>query len=130
MHQKRVLLVVVFVFGILLNSVSLFAQNSSSVAGVDKTKFGIYRALAEVAFQSFQESDDQTAAKLARILERTWDHCEGDLAKSSPATYQDIDDAMDAFVKPLIQHKAGKPDPAWVEAAYKEYLDKLKEAEL
>ena len=54
-------------------------------AGVDDTKMGPYRALAQLAVAASQKGDNATAAELARILERTWDKAEdygGDTALS------------------------------------------------
>lgn len=120
---------IALISGVLLDGLSVFAQSTGSVAGVENTKLGTYRALAEVTYEAFQRSDYPIAAKLARILERTWDHCESVQEKSSPAMYEVIDDAMDAFIKPLIRYSAGKPDPASVENAYKDYVGKLANAD-
>src|SRR5580700_1497322 len=54
-------------------------------SGVDDTKMGPYRALAQLAYEASQKGEGPTAAKLARILERTWDKAEdygGDMALS------------------------------------------------
>jgi hypothetical protein len=96
---------------------------------VDDTKMGSYRALAELSYQAFQKGDNATAAVLARILERTWDKGEGDLRKSSPDTWSGIDSSMDGFIKPVMNYAATAPDPAKVEAAYKTFLEKLKQAD-
>lgn len=96
---------------------------------VDNTKMGSYRALAELSYQAFQKGDNATAAVLARILERTWDKGEGDLRKSSPDTWSGIDSSMDGFIKPVMNYAASAPDPAKVEAAYKTFLEKLKQAD-
>jgi hypothetical protein len=45
-------------------------------AGVDDSKMGPYRALAQLAFAASQKGDNALAAKLARILERDWDKAE------------------------------------------------------
>ena len=45
-------------------------------AGVDDSKMGPYRALAQLAYAASQKGDNALAAKLARILERTWDKAE------------------------------------------------------
>src|SRR5882762_1280994 len=71
----------------------------SQVAGVDNTKMGAYRALAQLSFQAFEKGDATTAAELARVLERTWDKGEEQggaesVAKLNPALFKQIDDAM------------------------------------
>jgi len=96
---------------------------------VDNTKMGSYRALAELSYQAFQKGDSPTAAVLARILERTWDKGEGDLRKISPDTWSQIDSSMDGFIKPVMAYASTAPDPRKVEAAYKTFLEKLKQAD-
>jgi hypothetical protein len=106
-------------------------QSASPAAQVtvDDTKMGSYRALAELSYQAFQKGDNATAAVLARILERTWDKGEGDLRKSSPDTWSQIDSSMDGFIKPVMNYARSAPDPAKIEAAYKTFLEKLKQAD-
>jgi hypothetical protein len=109
-------------------------KHPTETAGVDNTKMGAYRALAELSFQAFQKEDHATAAKLARILERTWDKAEEgggerSLAKTNNELFEQIDAAMDAFIKPLIGYEKSAPDPAKTEAAYTAFLEKLKQAD-
>jgi hypothetical protein len=54
-------------------------------AGVDNTRMGSYRALAQLSFQAYQKGDNATAAELARILERTWD--QGEWHNTSDGSY-------------------------------------------
>jgi hypothetical protein len=103
-------------------------------AGVDNTKMGAYRALAQHAFSEFQKGDTAAAAQLARSLERVWDKAEdygGDTAlkKTHPDLFEQIDKAMDDFVLPLMDYKTKAPDPARIKAAYNAYLEKLKLAD-
>ena len=106
----------------------------AQTAGVDNTKMGPYRALANLAFTFSQKGDNATAATLAKILERTWDKSEdygGDtaLSKTNKKLFDEIDKAMDSFVTMLTDHPASAPDAARLRAAYTSYLDKLKEAD-
>lgn len=121
-----------------VRSSCLAQQNSSpqQVAGVDNSRMGAYQALAELSFQAFQKKDYATAAKLARILERTWDQGEwhntsdGSYCKADRETLcRPIDRALDAFINPMIGYASKAPDPAAVEAAYKDFLTKLKQAD-
>ncbi|MBZ5701761.1 MAG: hypothetical protein LAN84_07930 [Acidobacteriia bacterium] len=124
-------LLVVFLFA----AVSLSAavpqeKHAPQVAGVDNTKMGAYRALAQVIYRDFQKGDLATAATLARVLERLWDKAEdygGDaaLSKTNRALFDEIDKAMDQFVAPLIESKTKAPDPAKVKAAFNTFLEKL-----
>jgi hypothetical protein len=109
-------------------------KHSPRTAGVDDTKMGPYRALAQLAVAASQKGDNATAAELARILERTWDKAEdygGDtaLSKTNRALFDQIDKAMDQFIAILIEHANSAPDSAKVKAAYNSYLGKLKLAD-
>jgi hypothetical protein len=106
----------------------------TQTAGVDNTTMGAYRALAELSFQAFKKGDIAAAAELARILERTWDAAEGGngdraLEKTNKDLFDQIDKQMDVFIKPVLHYATKAPDPAAVEAAYNDYLDKLKQAD-
>ena len=103
-------------------------------AGVDNTKMGPYRALAQLALAASQKGDNTTAAQLARILERTWDKAEdygGDtaLSKTNHALFELIDKAMDQFINLLTEHATSTPDASKVKASYNAYMDKLKLAD-
>jgi hypothetical protein len=103
-------------------------------AGVDDSKMGAYRALAQLTFAASQKGDNVMAAKLGRILERTWDKAEdygGEtaLSKTNQALFEQIDKAMDHFISPLVAHPAATPDAAAVKAAYNSYIEKLKQAD-
>jgi hypothetical protein len=112
------------------------SQNKTitQTAGVDNTKMGAYRALAQLSFQAFKRGDGATAAELARILERSWDASEEggsntSLLKINKDLFERIDKAMDVFIKPLINYAAKTPDSAAVQAAYNDFLEKLKQGD-
>jgi hypothetical protein len=103
-------------------------------AGVDDSKMGPYRALAQLTYAASQKGDNPLAAKLARILERTWDKAEdygGEtaLSRTNKALFDDIDKAMDHFISPLVAHPSAAPDAVATKAAFNAYLDKLKQAD-
>ena len=104
-------------------------------AGVDNTRMGAYRALAQLSFQAFQMGDNATAAELARVLERTWDQGEwhnssdGSYCKTNRTLCQPIDRALDVFIGPIMNYPNQAPNSATVEAAYQDFLDKLKQAD-
>lgn len=115
-------------------AVATDAQKNSQTAGVDNTKMGPYRALAQLAYAASQRGDNSSAATLAKVLERTWDKAEdygGDtaLSKTNHALFEDIDKAMDQFVNLLIERPNSAPDPGKLKAAYQAYLEKLKLAD-
>ena len=100
-------------------------------AGVDNSKMGPYRALAQLAYAASQRGDNAGAATLAKILERTWDKAEdygGDMAlsKKNHALFEEIDKAMDQFISLLFDHPTTAPDAAKLKLAYAQYLEKLK----
>jgi len=102
--------------------------------GVDNSKMGPYRALAQHIYGDFQKGDLAGAAEMARVLERVWDKAEdygGDtaLSKTNHKLFEEIDKAMDQFIDPLTEAKAKAPDPAKVKAAFNNFLDKLKLAD-
>jgi len=106
------------------------AKHSPQTAGVDDTKMGPYRALAQMIFGAFQKNDTATAAELGRVLERLWDKAEdygGDtaLSKTNRKVFDEIDKAMDQFITPIVEYKNKAPDAAKVKAAYSTYLEKL-----
>ena len=103
-------------------------------AGVDKTKMGPYRALAQLAYAASQKGDYANAATLAVILERTWDKAEdygGDtaLSKTNHALFDQIDKAMDQFIAVFLDHPTSAPDAAKLKTSYALYLEKLKLAD-
>ena len=106
----------------------------TQTAGVDNTRMGAYRALAQLSLLAFQKGDSATAAELVRILERTWDAAEGgggdhSLGKTKQDLFGQIDHAMDMFIDPIMNYAAKAPDPTAVQAAYNEFLDRLKQAD-
>ena len=102
--------------------------------GVDISKMGAYRALAQHIYADFQKGDLAAAALMAKVLERVWDKAEdygGDtaLSKTNHDLFEQIDKAMDDFLT-LITEAKGKPrDPAKVKAAYNASVEKLKLAD-
>jgi hypothetical protein len=101
---------------------------------MENTKMWPYKALAELAYASFEKGENAKAAEVAHILERVWDKSEdygGDtaLSKTNPDLFKDIDAAMDGFINPIMNYAKKAPDKARVKAAYTEYLAKLKQAD-
>jgi hypothetical protein len=102
--------------------------------GVDISKMGAYRALAQHLYSDYQKGDLAAAAELGTILERLWDKAEdygGDaaLSKTNRKLFDEIDKAMDQFISPITESKGKPPDPAKVKAAFNTYLEKLKLAD-
>src|ERR1700694_5143812 len=137
--SKTVHLLSVGVIILLIDPATFFTSAAQErhfpqTAGVDDTKMGPYRALAQLAYAASQKGDNALAAKLARILERNWDKAEdyggeSALSKTNHALFEEIDKAMDHFIAPLVAHISSAPDQAAVKAAYNAYLEKLKRAD-
>ena len=109
-------------------------KHAPQTAGVDKTKMGPYRALAQLAYAASQKGDHASAATLAVILERTWDKAEdygGDtaLSKTNHALFDQIVKAMDQFISFFLENSSSAPDAAKLKSAYTQYLEKLKLAD-
>ena len=114
--------------------VSAQDKRAPQTAGVDNTKMGPYRALAQLAYAASQKGDHASSATLAKILERTWDKAEdygGDtaLSKTNHALFEQIDKAMDQFIAVFLDHPSSAPDPAKLKSVYTQYLEKLKLAD-
>ncbi len=134
--SKKLFVVAVSLFlgAAAISASSAQEKRAPQTAGVDKTKMGPYRALAQLALAASQKGDNATAAELAQILERTWDKAEdygGDtaLSKTNHALFEQVDKAMDTFITLLTEHATSAPDAAKVKAAYNAYLEKLKLAD-
>ena len=128
------LLLSLCVVALLLASPGAAQTKAPQTAGVDNTKMGPYRALAQLAFNASQKGDNATAAMLAKILERTWDKSEdygGDtaLSKTNKQLFDEVDKAMDSFVSLLIDHANSAPDAARVKVTFTAYMEKLKLAD-
>lgn len=137
-HQKQAQAFLCLALGFVLISASggAVAQEKKvgQINGVDNSKMGPYRALAQHIYGDFQKGDLAGAAEMSRVLERVWDKAEdygGDtaLSKTNRKLFDDIDKAMDKFISPIMEAKGKPPDPAKVKAAFNTYLEKLKLAD-
>lgn len=102
--------------------------------GVDMSKMGAYRALAQHIYSDFQKGDLAGAAEMAQVLERLWDKAEdygGDtaLSKTNRKLFDEIDKAMDQFISPITEAKGKPPDAVKIKTAFNLYLEKLKLAD-
>ncbi|HLY74337.1 MAG TPA: hypothetical protein VKU80_09485 [Planctomycetota bacterium] len=85
-----------------------------------------YKTLADETLKAFKAGDLATAKKKAKELEKAWDTTgKTDLAKKQEL-WKEIDTAMDGFIDPILKEE--KPDPANVEAGYKDFIAKLNKA--
>jgi hypothetical protein len=119
-----------------LSSLPCHAQGNTStqIAGVEQTRTGAYQALADLCYEAYKRGDEATAAKTARILERTWDKGEARDGEDSvrsldPALYRETDAAMDAFIKPVLQYSTKTPDLKSVTETHNAFIEKLRLAD-
>ena len=132
--QAFLFVALTLVIGCSASPVTAQEKKVGQVNGVDNSKMGAYRALAQHIYSDFQKGDTGAAAEMGRVLERLWDKAEdygGDtaLSKTNRKLFDEIDKAMDQFLTPIWEAKAKPPDPAKVKAAYNTYLEKLKLAD-
>jgi hypothetical protein len=111
-------------------TIALAAQEPKPAVNQSKSAAGavaaddnmtLYRELAAETLTAFQAHDMSTARKKARELEVTWDTREKALQKKSPDLWGQIDKAMDALIKPVMQGKS--LDPAKVQTNYDTYRE-------
>jgi len=133
----RPLLILILAFLAACSAVAPGLAQEKKVAqknGVDMSKMGAYRALAQHIYSDLQKGDLAGAAEMAEVLERLWDKAEdygGDtaLSKTNRKLFDEIDKAMDQFITPITEAKGKPPDAAKVKAAFNLYLEKLKLAD-
>lgn len=97
-------------------------EATPAVASVRDDNMTPYRNLAADTLRAFKANDLATARKKAKDLETAWDKNEKALQKKSPDVWEQIDKAMDDFIKPLA---AKSPDAGKVQAAYDSFIAKL-----
>ena len=85
-----------------------------------------YRTMAADVLKAFQAGDMAAAKANSKKLEKAWDTEQKELRAKSPDTWKAVDDAMDAFIKPIL--KQSSPDAAKVQAAYDDFIAKLNSA--
>jgi len=129
--RTRLFLAFALLIGTRGSAASAQERKVAQVKGVDNSKMGPYRALAQHIYSDFQKGDVAAAAEMGRVLERLWDKAEdygGDtaLSKTNHKLFEEIDKAMDEFLTPLWEAKGKPPDAAKVKAAYNHYPETLK----
>jgi len=97
-------------------------QSPSAAATPADDNMTPYRKLATDTLTAFKARDMANARKKAKELETAWDKDQKALQKESRDVWNQIDKAMDDFIKPL-QDKA--PDAAKVQKAYDTFIAKL-----
>ena len=134
--HRALFIIPIAILAMIFSATSSSAQDKkiSQTNGVDNSKMGPYRALAQHIYAELQKGDLFAAAELSRVLERVWDKAEdygGDtaLSKTNRRLFDEIDKAMDQYLSPIFEGKGKQPDMAKVKASYNAYLEKLKLAD-
>jgi hypothetical protein len=96
------------------------------IHGVDQSRMGPYRALAELAVTAARHNQYEQAARLAQILGRVWDRGELGLHTRRPEIWLQIDKAMDEFNGPIEGYEKKPVDAARLDVLYRNLLEKLK----
>ena len=99
------------------------AVRTSAAVPQTSDSMSTYRTMATDALTAFKGGDTAAAKTKSRDLEKAWDDQQKALKSKSPTVWKSVDDAMDAFIKPIM--KGGSPDPAKVQAAYDEFIKQL-----
>jgi hypothetical protein len=108
--------------------------STAQTGGVDNTRMGPYRALAQLSLQALAKGDTAMAAELARILEKTWEKGEmhggaESLNAINSTLAGQIDEAMDDFIKPLKHYAKTPPQVDAVKVACDAFLAKLNQGD-
>ena len=75
--------------------------------------------------EAVQRKDMSTAADLCDALESLWDRAEVDLQRKDMSAFQQIDHAMDNFIRPIMRYQSVPTDLPELKRVYGEYLKKL-----
>jgi hypothetical protein len=65
-------LALAFFFGSAADTAIAQEKKVGQISGVDNSKMGAYRALAQQIYAHFQKGDIAAAAEMGRVLERVW----------------------------------------------------------
>jgi hypothetical protein len=137
-------------YGLTLSLLFAIATSISAQSPVPPAKSGIaqasapiiswqqylqYRFFANVIMDRFQQGDIATAARVAHIMELSWDNESERLTDQNRDVWRRLDAAQDEFIEPVksgyLTTNPRAPDPVRVANAYKEYLAVLaKEANI
>jgi hypothetical protein len=99
------------------------ARPKPYVAAQSDAQISRYKGLATDALNAYKSGDMATAKAKSKELEKAWDTEQNALKAKSPDVWKAIDDAMDAFIKPLMKGSAPAADK--VQAAYDDFIAKL-----
>ena len=85
-----------------------------------------YRDLAQKAMDAAAKSDFAPARRLCMTLEQDWDEGESALRQKDPDTWNRVDQALDAFIQPILRSAAQPPNATTLAAAHQDFVASLK----
>ncbi len=101
--------------------------SGGGIAGMGASaKLDRFRSVAQMAMDAVKKNDLTAASKFCQTLELEWDEGEQALRQSSPEVWNQIDQAMDDFIHPIMNSGGVAPDTATLNAVYQKFLAKLK----
>ncbi len=109
--------------GIAIAMVLTVSCPAAAAVGSPDDNMRPYRKLAMESMAAYEAHEMALAKKKAKALEKAWDKGEKELKKKSPDVWQQIDTAMDAFVKPMMNKE--EPEVFKTGRAYDAFLAKL-----
>lgn len=89
-------------------------------------KLDRFRSLAQMAMDAVKKNDLAAASKFCQTLELEWDEGEQALRQSSPEVWNQIDQALDDFIHPIMRSGGVAPDAAALNTLYQNFLTKLR----
>lgn len=88
---------------------------------------GIYCAMADLVLESALKNDFPRAVTLSKILEVMFDRAEHGFHERQPEKWVEIDEAMDAFIRPIILYAGAIPEPAGMKVTHDDFVMKLRQ---
>lgn len=102
------------------------ADGRTKVSQIPFLEYLEYRFFANAIFDRFQEGDIATAAKVAHIMEISWDRESDRFNNQTKDIWTRLDTVQDEFIQPIkggyLSENPHPPDRVQVENAYKRYL--------
>jgi len=106
---------------------AIYIKPSGGITSMDAAaKLDRFRFLAQMTMDEVKKNDLAAANKFCQTLELEWDQGELALRQSSPEVWNQIDQAMDDFIHPIMNSGGVAPNAAALNAVYQNFLTKLK----
>ena len=113
-------------FGLAFGSTAKGAEVTAVPIAIDNSYTSVYRVLGQLAVEAVQNDDFPRAVVYAKILEVVWDRGENNLKTKSREKWDEVDEALDQFIRPIVRFADKKPAVAEVQANYARLAETLK----